>query len=81
MEELHEGANTLLAYWHYYRTDEDPLEVHIMDQHRSRLADLRAEQFTFVRKSCAIMRERSELSLPSFMPATPGASYLLGRRW
>ena len=66
MEDLHEGANILLAYWHYYRTDEDPLEVDVIDRHRSRLADLGAEQFSFIKKSCAVMREKSKLSLPSF---------------
>lgn len=39
--------------------------VDIMDQHRSRLADLEAEQFSFVKKSCAVMREKSKLSFPS----------------
>lgn len=66
MEELHEGANILLAHWHYYRTDEDPLEVDIMDQHRSRLADLKPEQFSLVKRSCVVMREKSKLSLASF---------------
>ncbi|KAL2113315.1 hypothetical protein VUR80DRAFT_4640 [Thermomyces stellatus] len=60
VEDLHEGANVLLAYWHYYRTDEDPLEVDPIDRHRSRLADLGAEQFSFVKKSCAVMREKRE---------------------
>lgn len=60
MEDLHEGANVLLAYWHYYRTDEDPLDVECIDRHRSRLADLEAGQFSFVKKSCRLMREKSE---------------------
>lgn len=63
MEDLHEGANVLLAYWHYYRTDEDPLEVDPIDRHRSRLADLGAEQFSFVKKSCAVMREKSKSTI------------------
>lgn len=66
VEELHVGANVLLAYWHYYRTDEDPLEVDCLDRHRSRLMDLTAEQFTFVQKSCKKMREKRE----AFMGAT-----------
>ncbi|PKS11056.1 hypothetical protein jhhlp_002817 [Lomentospora prolificans] len=57
VEELHIGANVLLAYWSYYRTDEDPLEVGCLDRHRSRLMDLTAEQFTFIQKSCKRMRD------------------------
>lgn len=64
MEDLHEGANILLAHWHYYRTDEDPLEVDVIDKHRSRLQDLGAEQFTFVKKSCRVMREKSKCPPP-----------------
>ena len=64
MEDLHEGANVLLAYWHYYRTDEDPLEVEAFDRHRSRLVDVGAEQFSFLRKSCNVMREKSESTPP-----------------
>ncbi|CAI4212996.1 unnamed protein product [Parascedosporium putredinis] len=61
VEELQFGANVLLAYWHYYRTDEDPLEVDCLDRHRSRLMDLTAEQFTFIQKSCKKLRETREL--------------------
>ena len=67
VEDLHEGANILLAHWHYYRTDEDPLEVDVNDKHRSRLQDLGAEQFSFVKKSCRVMREKSEF-LPFSFP-------------
>ena len=66
MEHLHEGGNVFLAYWHYYRTDEDPLRVGVTDRHRSRLSDLGAEQFSFIKKSCGVMREKSEFQAPSF---------------
>ncbi|SPN98752.1 uncharacterized protein DNG_01795 [Cephalotrichum gorgonifer] len=60
VEDLHLSANITLAFWHYYRTDEDPLEVDCIDRHRSRLVDLGAEQFSFVKKSCMVMREKRE---------------------
>lgn len=63
VEGLQEGGNILLAYWHYYRTDEDPLEVECMGRHRSRLADLGAEQFSFVTQSCRVLRQKSELHI------------------
>lgn len=65
VEELHIGANVLLAYWSYYRTDEDPLEVGCLDRHRSRLMDLTAEQFTFIQKSCKRMRDISRFMMES----------------
>lgn len=63
VEDLQEGGNILLAYWHYYRTDEDPLEIECMGRHRSRLADLEPEQFSFVTQSCRVLRQKSEFPL------------------
>lgn len=75
MEDLHEGANILLAHWHYYRTDEDPLEVNVIDKHRSRLQNLGAEQFSFVKKSCRVMREKSEFPRPSIVVGVVGVIF------
>lgn len=68
VEDLQEGGNILLAYWHYYRTDEDPLEIECMGRHRSRLADLEPEQFSFVTQSCRVLRQKSEF------PPHPGVA-------
>jgi hypothetical protein len=77
VEDLHEGANVLLAYWHYYRTDEDLEKVECIDRHRSRLADLGAEQFSFVRESCRLMRAKSEFcGGPGMLSRSKGAARL-----
>lgn len=75
VEDLQEGGNILLAYWHYYRTDEDPLEVDCTGRHRSRLVDLGAEQFSFVTQSCRVLRQKSKLPPAQSLAPSPTRSH------
>jgi hypothetical protein len=55
--ELHHGANILLAHWHYYRRDVDPLSVQGGTRSSTILSALTPEQFNFMIKICKHMEK------------------------
>ncbi|KAM7208941.1 hypothetical protein V8F20_000819 [Naviculisporaceae sp. PSN 640] len=54
VQNLHEGANTLILHWHYWRRKANPLEI--PDHHNSSLKDLTDAEFEFVKRSYETMQ-------------------------
>ena len=51
MTELQRGANIILAHWHYYKKDFDPLNMDIRMREKTCLNFLTVEQLTFIVQS------------------------------
>lgn len=51
MTEVQKGANIILAHWHYYKRDYDPLNMDLRQREKTFLNFLEIEQLSFLVQS------------------------------
>lgn len=59
VEELHNGARTLLAYFHYLNKGARPFTLDWTSAETVAMAELNAEQVRFVKETAELIRENS----------------------
>jgi hypothetical protein len=61
VEQLHHGANVLLAHFHYYNKNLDPFSLDWKNRQNTPLAELTAEQVRFIIRTSELVKERGKL--------------------